>query len=461
MYSQSVPIRRCSTWGLAPAILPLLLSLVLPSPARAAEGNEAAKAEKPKLPTPEQVRKPAILPAAVEMTGALGYRWFMQDVENFNDSWVGGFLLGVHLDPIATFEATAWYSQAKTVERDKTAHLGFLTGGFLFHLTPRSPVVPYLGIGAGVRASNVPDRPAGDTARVDEEGNPLPAFRNPDVDFLWDVALGVKVFLGRRVLLRADFRYAMVVGDGTEAGTTLDGETIPDRWDHLQTTAGVAVLIGGRVPDVDSDRDGIIDREDYCPYESEDKDGFEDGDGCVDPDNDGDGAVDKMDTCPNEPETLNEFRDLDGCPDEAPLPPPPQILVEAPPPVPLPPPPQPSVETIRRFSGVIEGLRFQPDSVDFTPESFTPLNQAAAVLKEYPSLRVEVSGHASAEGDEAHNRDLSQRRAEAVARYLTNLGVGAERLLAVGYGEDQPLTDNTSPASRERNRRVEFRILSQ
>ncbi|HVY49541.1 MAG TPA: hypothetical protein VHB21_26795, partial [Minicystis sp.] len=65
----------------------------------------------------------------------------------------------------------------------------------------------------------------------------------------------------------------------------------------------------------DSDGDGIPDARDKCPNEPEDKDGFQDADGCPDPDNDRDGIPDARDKCPNEPEDFNGFEDADGCPD--------------------------------------------------------------------------------------------------------------------------------------------------
>ncbi len=74
---------------------------------------------------------------------------------------------------------------------------------------------------------------------------------------------------------------------------------------------------GDGCPDVDNDQDTIPDASDKCPSESEDSDGFEDTDGCPEPDNDKDGIPDHNDRCPNEAETKNGFRDDDGCPDEA------------------------------------------------------------------------------------------------------------------------------------------------
>ncbi|MBI5609949.1 MAG: OmpA family protein, partial [Deltaproteobacteria bacterium] len=81
--------------------------------------------------------------------------------------------------------------------------------------------------------------------------------------------------------------------------------------------ARVVLQLGYTSPDRPRDRDGdgIFDREDKCPDVPEDKDGFEDGDGCIDPDNDKDGIPDTADKCPNDPEDKDSFEDQDGCPD--------------------------------------------------------------------------------------------------------------------------------------------------
>jgi len=77
---------------------------------------------------------------------------------------------------------------------------------------------------------------------------------------------------------------------------------------------------GDGCPDPDNDGDGLLDPDDKCPSDAEDKDGFEDTDGCPDPDNDKDGVLDPQDKCPDKAETKNGFEDEDGCPDEVPAP---------------------------------------------------------------------------------------------------------------------------------------------
>ena len=93
-----------------------------------------------------------------------------------------------------------------------------------------------------------------------------------------------------------------------------DGDGILDADDECPDEAGVESNAG--CPDDDLDRDGIPNDVDKCPNEAEDFDGFEDEDGCPDEDNDGDGIPDADDQCPNEAEDLDGFEDEDGCPDE-------------------------------------------------------------------------------------------------------------------------------------------------
>ncbi|MED6311735.1 MAG: OmpA family protein, partial [Pseudomonadota bacterium] len=81
---------------------------------------------------------------------------------------------------------------------------------------------------------------------------------------------------------------------------------------HLEANLGLVVQLGG---DDDTDKDGIKNADDQCPSDPEDKDNFEDSDGCPDKDNDKDGILDTDDRCPNEPEDKDGVKDDDGCPD--------------------------------------------------------------------------------------------------------------------------------------------------
>jgi len=187
-------------------------------------------------------------------------------------------------------------------------------------------------------------------------------------------------------------------------------------------------------PDLDNDGDGIPDKLDKCPNEPEDFDGFQDDDGCPDPDNDGDGIPDKLDKCPNEPETFNGYQDEDGCPDEVPA-------------------------AIKKFTGVIQGINFKTKSAEITKDSHSVLDKAVKVLNDYPDIKLEISGHTDNVGKAEFNMELSQKRAESVKAYFVGKGISSDRLTAVGYGMDKPLTSNKTAADKAKNRRTEFQLI--
>jgi hypothetical protein len=81
------------------------------------------------------------------------------------------------------------------------------------------------------------------------------------------------------------------------------------------------------------------------------------------------------------------------------------------------------------------------------------------VFKEYPTLRVEISGHTSDEGKREFNMKLSRKRAEAVKLFLVSAGVDESRIGTKGYGPDKPIADNETKEGKEKNRRIEFRLL--
>ena len=81
------------------------------------------------------------------------------------------------------------------------------------------------------------------------------------------------------------------------------------------------------------------------------------------------------------------------------------------------------------------------------------------MFKEYPTLRVEISGHTSNEGKRDFNMKLSRKRAEAVKLFLVSAGIDETRIGTVGYGPDKPIADNETKDGKEKNRRIEFRLL--
>jgi OOP family OmpA-OmpF porin len=187
-------------------------------------------------------------------------------------------------------------------------------------------------------------------------------------------------------------------------------------------------------PDPDNDGDGIADAQDKCPNNAETRNGVDDDDGCPEEDTDGDGFIGSRDKCPDAPETKNNYQDDDGCPDEIPA-------------------------AVKKFTGVIEGINFSTNSADILPGSYAILERAVAVLTEFPDVKLEISGHTDNVGRAAHNRDLSQRRAEAVRQFLVMRGIKPDRLVAIGFGSERPIADNTTRSGRATNRRTEFKLI--
>ena len=88
------------------------------------------------------------------------------------------------------------------------------------------------------------------------------------------------------------------------------------------------------------------------------------------------------------------------------------------------------------------------------------LDQAAALMKRAPQVKLTVKGHTDAVGHAATNKTLSQKRAQAVVDYLVKQGVDPAQLQAVGYGQEQPIADNSTANGQFKNRRIEFEVLN-
>jgi outer membrane protein OmpA-like peptidoglycan-associated protein len=104
-------------------------------------------------------------------------------------------------------------------------------------------------------------------------------------------------------------------------------------------------------------------------------------------------------------------------------------------------------------------ITFGVDSANIDPGFRNTLDQLASTLTQYEKTYVDVLGHTDSTGSDAYNQTLSERRASAVADYLSTRGVQSARLAARGYGESQPKASNLDAAGRSANRRVEIRLV--
>jgi outer membrane protein OmpA-like peptidoglycan-associated protein len=240
-----------------------------------------------------------------------------------------------------------------------------------------------------------------------------------------------------------------------------DGDGIPDAEDACPTQAGPRET-QGCPQSKDTDGDGIPDDIDRCPLDPEDRDGFQDEDGCPDPDDDGDGIVDKVDACPNTPGPIENRgcpvldQDGDGVPDAAdkcPTEPGPRESDGCPRKYTL-------VEVKKDRIEIRQQVHFATARYRVLPDSYALLDQVVQVLRDYPRMRISIEGHTDSVGGEAMNQKLSQARAEAVLQYVVGKGISPERLESVGFGPTRPIASNKTAQGRALNRRTEFRIVA-
>lgn len=192
-----------------------------------------------------------------------------------------------------------------------------------------------------------------------------------------------------------------------------DGDGIPDKDDDCPETAGLAKFNG--CPD--TDEDGVPDHKDQCPDTP--KGCPVDEDGCP-LDSDNDDVIDCEDRCPTEPGPA----DNDGCPAEVEL--------------------------------DIPTIYFDFDKAELRPEAITELDELVETLSESKEYEIVVGGHTCNIGTNEYNMDLSERRAQAVVKYLLSKGISNTYVGSNYYGEEDPAVPNTSIENRRKNRRVEF-----
>ena len=380
-----------------------------------------------------------------------------------------------HLDKNWAAELGVGYTPTKQTQGAKDDVHGYRYGlDLLYHFMPNSKLVPFLAAGFGGITVDMP--------------------RNDLHDVYGNYGAGLKYFLTENLALRGDARHIVAFNNSLN---------------NYEYTGGVSYLFGGErpapakavpppappkpeppkpepaklvpapvpAPPADTDGDGVIDSLDKCPgtpagvkvdsvgcpldtdgdgvYDYLDKcpgtpKGVKvdsvgcpldtDGDGVYDYldkcpgtpagvkvdsvgcplDTDGDGVFDYLDKCPNTPKEAAV--DKDGCPE--------RICI-----------------TLK--------LEFDTDKAIVKSQYNDEIKRVSDFLNEYPEATAEIEGHTDSVGSEAYNQKLSQRRAQAVVKYLVDkFGIKAERLSAKGYGESKPIADNATEAGRQKNRRV-------
>lgn len=436
-----------------------------------------------------------------------GFHFFEKNMPiDLDHNFSMGMRFGYNITERWAVEATGAYVNTDTdgdfyyIPDNNNVDFSLFHLGAVFHILPQERAVPYVAFGGG--AYNID-----------------PTHFTSDIDPLFNYGAGIKYFLKEWVAFRVDVRHLLAIDEldnfddpgknlhnslSFDAGLTfsLFGESfdrdkdgipnkvdkcpdVPEDKDGFEDNDGCPDEDNDQdgikdindkcpneaedkdgfededgCPDPDNDQDGILDGDDKCPnlagpkehdgcpdrdgdgvYDNvdkcpddpEDKDGFEDADGCPDPDNDKDGLLDKDDKCPDQAETFNGFEDEDGCPDA--------IILK-------------KDETI-----TLDNIYFKTGSADLVESSFPVLDKVKRIFIDNPGINIQIEGHTDSQGAASYNKNLSQKRAETVLKYLvTNLAIPESQLSAVGFGEDKPVADNKTKEGRAKNRRIEFRV---
>jgi OOP family OmpA-OmpF porin len=103
-------------------------------------------------------------------------------------------------------------------------------------------------------------------------------------------------------------------------------------------------------------------------------------------------------------------------------------------------------------------IAFEGAQAEISGDSIGLLDRVSAVIARCPEAEVEVGAHSDSEGSSSRNRDRTQARADAIVEFLVAAGIRRERLAGVGYGEKNPIADNTTAAGKAANQRIEFSV---
>lgn len=348
------------------------------------------------------------------------------------------------------------------------------------------------------------------------------AVLGDDTDFTWHTGLGAKLYLTPRWSIRLDGRWLIAPkvdilaeddpmvshflvntalnyrwGNGQAPVETFDADPDNDgiigRDDKCEFEAGVAP--DGCPAVADSDQDGLLDNVDKCPSEAEVLNEVDDEDGCPDtePDQDGDAIANRADKCVDAAEDMDGFEDTDGCPetdnDKDGILDAQDGCAQSAGPADnqgCPDKDSDSDSVVDRFDNcptepgwqqyrgcrknqlvvltqtdikVLENIYFASKKAAIRARSNPLLDNLVQVLNAHPEItHVRVEGHTDNRGDEIRNKELSHSRARAVIDYLVVHGVSADRLEAIGVGEERPIANNKTSSGRAQNRRVEFHI---
>ncbi len=200
-----------------------------------------------------------------------------------------------------------------------------------------------------------------------------------------------------------------------------DGDGVADKDDMCANEIGTKANNG--CPDTDGD--GVVDKDDKCPSAS----GSSENGGCPWPDTDGDGVLDKDDKCNDKAGPASNS----GCPEVV-------------------------VDPLVKLEEYTKGVLFDTDRASIKDSTAEKLDKVYELISPSKDVIFVIEGYTDNTGDSGYNKYLSKRRAESVKEYLVKKGMQADRLEATGFGDKNPLGDNSTKAGRSENRRVVIKL---
>lgn len=109
---------------------------------------------------------------------------------------------------------------------------------------------------------------------------------------------------------------------------------------------------------------------------------------------------------------------------------------------------------------VLKNIFFETNKYELKPESQVELDKVVQLLKDNPTLKIQISGHTDNSGKASDNITLSENRAKSVTTYIISKGINTARLTFKGWGDTQPIAGNATPEGRAQNRRTELKVIS-
>ncbi|MDQ7045199.1 MAG: OmpA family protein [Sulfurimonas sp.] len=235
-----------------------------------------------------------------------------------------------------------------------------------------------------------------------------------------DAGAGVKIPFTEALALKLEALYMLKYNNNSAGGNWGDS--------NLALLAGLSYSFGAKAQPVapapvdgDDDNDGVLNSMDKCPTTAAGK--SVNAEGCfIDGDDDMDTVLNAMDKCPNSPAA--SAVNAEGCP----------IVINL-------------------------HINFENDSFEVDAASDTNIQDFADFLNKYPAYNAKIVGHTDSRGPASYNLGLSANRANAVKNLIVDKGVSADRLQAIGLGEDSAIADNQTKEGRAQNRRIEAELL--